>query len=314
MMRRRITWLALLSLAACGEEPGGILLDISSEVVPLDRLTVTVLAGTGALLVDRDVPEEGGPPDLPGMVRIDAGLRDEPLRVLAWGWQDGARVAFGRTDIAAAPDLDRTFPLRLAPPPDDTDGDAVPDPFDGCPLVSDPQQEDSDADGTGDACAAAACDGNLVVNGDFEAGTTGWTAPDSGEIIWEVGGHGSDRAVRVCKSDTGGPSLSVLSDDPSTVTDPALGATYHLEAWARADAEDAPQNLRPRLRERDASGNEVFNNQNTGISLSPDWQLLSLDGTIMEAGSSALEVYFSSIDAPDGTCFVMDDICLLPVE
>jgi hypothetical protein len=37
-------------------------------------------------------------------------------------------------------------------PPVDTDGDGIPDSEDNCPLVSNPDQADSDADGIGDAC------------------------------------------------------------------------------------------------------------------------------------------------------------------
>jgi hypothetical protein len=42
--------------------------------------------------------------------------------------------------------------VRLTPPVLDTDGDGVPEQFDLCPTVSDPDQRDLDGDGLGDAC------------------------------------------------------------------------------------------------------------------------------------------------------------------
>lgn len=306
--------LALLTLvlgAACaGDDPGGILLDVSSEVEPLDRLTLTVLGETGAIVLDREVPEGGGAPDLPGLVRLDVGERREDLRVLGWGWQDDARVAFGMAELSVAPDIDVTEPLRLEEPPVDGDGDGVPDGIDVCPDVSDPDQGDTDADGAGDACG---CEENLIANGDFEEGITGWTGSGATES-WENGGHGGARAIRVCKDPTGGPALSVLTDEPSSVLDPSVGEGYALEAWARADADDLPQNLRPRLRERDAQEDQLMVHQNEGIELTTDWQRLSLEATVTSADIGDLEVYFSSIDAADDTCFVMDDICLRRVE
>jgi hypothetical protein len=299
---------ALLALA-CGSPRDGTLLEVSSAIEPLDRLTLTVLADTGALLVDREVPDEGGPPELPGLVALEVGERREHLRVLAWGWRGEERVAYGRAELDVAPDRDQTVPLALAAPTADGDGDGVPDADDVCPSIADPEQADGDADGAGDACV---CSGNLLGNGGFETGTVGWTAP-YGSIAWHDGGHLSSHAAELCKADTGGVSLDTISDDPDAVDDPPVGARYRLQAWAMAEPEPA-QNLRPRLRERDAAGNEIEIHQNSGITLTADWQEISLDAEIVGPDPASLEVYFSVVDAADGTCFVIDDICLTDIS
>lgn len=309
-MRARHPALLALAAAACGSSGDGTLLEVSSEIAPLDRLTLTVLADTGALLVDRPVPDDGGPPELPGLVRLEVGARSQHLRVLGWGWQGDQRVAYGRAELDVAPDRDQTVPLGLAAPPADRDGDAVPDADDVCPSIADPEQADGDADGAGDACV---CRDNLLANGGFEAGTVGWTAP-YGSIEWHQGGHDSARAAALCKADTGGPSLDTISDDPDAVSAPPVGARYRLQAWAMAEEPEPAQNLRPRLRERDAAGGEITIHQNGGVTLTGEWQEISLDAEVVGPDTASLEVYFSAVDAADGTCFLIDDICLTDIS
>jgi hypothetical protein len=41
---------------------------------------------------------------------------------------------------------------QACPPPPDSDSDTVPDSLDNCPLIANPDQTDTDADGLGDAC------------------------------------------------------------------------------------------------------------------------------------------------------------------
>lgn len=53
-------------------------------------------------------------------------------------------VSGGRLDAAGA--------LRAPAPPRDDDGDGIPNAGDRCPVVADPQQQDSDGDEIGDAC------------------------------------------------------------------------------------------------------------------------------------------------------------------
>jgi Putative metal-binding motif len=61
-------------------------------------------------------------------------------------------------------ELARSNPVSVAP---DSDGDGVRDPDDNCPDVANPGQQDSDADGRGDACNPDADgDGYAVADGD----------------------------------------------------------------------------------------------------------------------------------------------------
>ena len=224
-------------------------------------------------------------------------------------------MAFGAVAIDVTPDLDVTVALPLGPPPADADGDAIPDAWDGCPDAVDPSQADADLDGVGDACdgGPAACPGNLVSNGDFETGTSGWTS-SGGTVSWETGGRASGHAARICNLAASGPSLYTLNDNPDTVPTPVEGDSYRLEAWVRTDVDTPPQSLRPRLRELDAAGDERLNSSNNGVISTADWQRISVDAVIAGADSSALEAYFSSVDAPEGACFLADDLCLVRLE
>lgn len=111
-----------------------------------------VFAGAGRCV------EEHGPCDLTtptvsngcpaGAVcaRVDgAGICQRAGRVCA---NDGECPA----GVACRPDL-------LTATANDADGDDIPDPFDDCPTVANPLQEDRDADGAGDACDPGECTG-----------------------------------------------------------------------------------------------------------------------------------------------------------
>src|SRR6185503_6196883 len=52
----------------------------------------------------------------------------------------------------APPIAGGTFGCPGLPPPPDTDGDSILDPFDNCPFIANPDQLDSNNNGVGDAC------------------------------------------------------------------------------------------------------------------------------------------------------------------
>ncbi|MCC6751439.1 MAG: carbohydrate binding domain-containing protein [Deltaproteobacteria bacterium] len=295
----------------CGDARG-LWLELSSTIIPLERLTFTVIGTKAALVRQVPIPEDGSAPVLPGRVLLDGGDRRERVRLLAYGWRGATLVAFGGRELELLPGLDATVPLELGAPLADADGDLVPDRWDGCPKVADPAQQDQNADGKTDACDApvgpGACPGNLAANGDFETDVSGWWS-NGGEITRVEGGLTGKFAGRTCKLPSGSPKLFTISDSPDTVKSPRQGETYRVEAWVRSPA--GPQEVVPVMRERSPSGNHVGQSKAQGLLAGPTWGKVSTTYTILEAGSAGLEVYFSARDAPDGRCFDLDAVCVV---
>jgi hypothetical protein len=100
------------------------------------------------------------PATLPGSITV-RGLPDtvQPLRVAAVG--DAPR-ALGGVAFQTQPHAQLTELLTLDLATADSDGDGVPDPFDDCPTVADPDQANSAGGGPGDACRG---DGGIVPPG-----------------------------------------------------------------------------------------------------------------------------------------------------
>jgi hypothetical protein len=93
------------------------------------------------------------------------------------------------------------------------------------------------------ANTASAVTADLVLNGGFETGTTGWNSPSSA-LARVTGGHSGSYAARLTPT---GTATTVLNDTPNTVTSSQAGRTYVVSAWVRALA--APTTLQLRLRE-----------------------------------------------------------------
>lgn len=92
----------------------------------------------------------------------------------------------------AAPEITLNEALSLSP---DSDGDGVPDLVDNCPLVANPDQQDSDGDGIGDTCSFNIClqddsNGNLLrfnsASGNYQftkCGPSGFTLSGIGTVL-----------------------------------------------------------------------------------------------------------------------------------
>lgn len=281
------------------------MLDVTSEVRPLDRLTLTVIAPNGAIVLDQEVSHT-----LPGHIHLDSGSRAERELVIAWGWQAGARVAYASAALDVAPGLDREVALALAAPPPDCDGDNIPDVDDRCPRIADPSQEDGDADGTSDACVpGASCPGNLVTNPDFEQGTTGWHPIAGKALLTQVaGGHSGTFAGRVCKDPGNTTSLYDIVDQPQLVPQVTVGATYRLDAWIRTSTSVA-QNIDLSLKE--FSGTTLVG-EDAGSTFVPtgDWQLGTTSYTATTAGAF-LDIRLQGENSAAGACFDADDLCIV---
>jgi hypothetical protein len=288
----------VLTATSCG--PGAIVLDVSSPISSIDSLSFTVLGSKGALLVAQRLPENGSPLRLPGTVQLLPNGRSESVDVMAWGFRALDRVAYGALHLELSPVKASRLPLELGPPVSDLDADEIPDERDDCPRVFDPNQEGSA--GRGDACAMDACLKNLIVNPGFEVDVSSWRS--SGGVLSRIAGGSSGAfAARACHVS----GLYTINDEPNTIARAAPGTTYQLEAQVRSTV---PQNVRPRLRELTPGGGEVGHGTNSGITTTSQWQTLSVTYTVQGPEPSAVEVYFSSVDAPTDACFELDDVCL----
>jgi hypothetical protein len=294
---------ALLFALAAGCAPGesGLLLELSGGE-PVDALSVTVLGARGALVLDEPVPNAR----LPGRVRVASGARSEAVRVLVWGFRGLERVAFGRGAAAVAPGVERTVAIALAAAPSDRDGDRIPDVDDGCPELADPRQEDADGDGKTDACAAADggsdagyCPGNLISNGTFEDGTSGWVAND-GTATRVPFGHSGGFAAQVCRVAQGIPYFTV-NTEPLPVAGPPNGSGWRMEAWISTGSPDAgSQQLQGIIRELKQVGVTVAEGQSAMVTPDGLWQRVAASYTVKGPDSGYLEVYFVSLSPPAG--------------
>jgi hypothetical protein len=305
-------WVAIVVsfLAACGgDDDSSLVVELLSEVSPLDAVVIGVYGQHGAILLDQQLVD-GGALDLPRRVRIEGGVREESIRILAWGERDDARVAFGHSDAELVRGEEDVITILLEPPPSDCDDDGVPDTLDGCVAVADPSQADADGDGVTDACTInTTCPGNLATNPGFEAGTTGWNS-STGTLTQFAGGHTGSSAGRLCKTPTGTEAEYYFHDEPKSVPAPPMGAQYHVDAWVKAEI-DAGQRVDLRLGEFTIAGNDPVDSQISGVTATSSWQRLSADLAVSSApGTSYLDVRFRVMGAIDGTCFEVDDVCV----
>lgn len=302
MCRFSVATLFATTLLGCVARPG-VTLEISSNVAGLDRLTITVLAKTGALVVDEPHPMTGAPA-LPGTLFIDAGQRRETLRLLVWGERAGARVAFAAETVDVPHEA--TVKLVLAAPPKDADLDGVPDALDGCPATNDPRQADADADGIGDACA---CPDNRLPNPGFETETTGWF-PYLATASRVTPGLRGEGAARVCAEADGQPYFT-LAATPRTITSTKAGERFQARGWLRdpSPRDGGTQRAEVQLREFDANGDDVDSATSGGAVLGPEWAPFSVEYTTKSDGGTA-EVFFGSLSPPPGACFEVDEVCV----
>jgi hypothetical protein len=161
------------------------------------------------------------------------------------------------------------------------------------------------------ATTAAAVDGNLVVNGDFEGSTDGWAAnkmPNNRDATLSrvSGGHSGGFAARVKAEYTG---LVTLNDSPNTVDSATAFKEYAAEAFVRTITPGVPVQLRI----QEIVGGNVAGTGHTTVTLNDTaWHALSTTYTPAFTGSS-LNLNVISYQVPAGKSFDVDDISLLEV-
>jgi hypothetical protein len=146
------------------------------------------------------------------------------------------------------------------------------------------------------------CRGNLVTNPSFELTTDGWSGI-GGDLERITGGYLGDYSAEKCFD--GSDTYYNVNDNPDTVMNPEVGASYSLEVWARSDTD---QDLNATIRAKDSLDDPVEQDSDS-IILKGDWAPITVDFTVEDPTSAVVEVYFS-VQAPlPGDCFQIDAVC-----
>ena len=133
---------------------------------------------------------------------------------------------------------------------------------------------------------------NYVANPSFEGGSSGWN-PYAGSVLQRVaGGFEGSWAMQVS-----GPATTTsfgLNDSPNWVSSSiAAGARYRFSAWVRSAS--ATGAVRLQVREYQGGIKVGANTVSAPVTLSPAWQLVSVDHIAQAAGTT---LDFQVYDAP----------------
>lgn len=144
--------------------------------------------------------------------------------------------------------------------------------------------------------------GELVGNPGFESNTNGWTAGGVATLSRVAGGHGGSFSARL--SNDGATSGNCLLNDSPNWVDTTVSGTYTASLWVRGDSAGA--SLRLRLREYNG-GTLVGTAQISSVTLTTDWQQVSVSLTPQSPGLTTLDLNAYVPSAPPGVCFYADD-------
>ena len=147
---------------------------------------------------------------------------------------------------------------------------------------------------------------NLVGNGTFEAGTTGWAATGGASIQRVSGGHSGGYSLLASA-----PLLSLSSygvtDQPNWVQNAgSAGTRYHVRAWVRAEL--GAGFVRMSVRESASGGS--FTTSSLSFQLLTGWVALDLDLTTRFAAST-LDLTITNSPSVLGSAFRVDDVSIV---
>jgi hypothetical protein len=244
-----------------------------------------------------------------------ASCHDEPPRPsLAVSPSSGAAPLAATLDASASTDADRTAVESYrfdfgegagwsAPQPGPTVAHVY-----AAPGTYDVRVQVTDRAGLSDTAGARVkVGGNLVGNPGFEPDTRGWNASGSGpgiELQSATPGHTGEHAAALVNSGTVA-STCTLNDSPNWVARTSAGG-YTAGLWARADTPGASL----RLRFREWNGSLLAGTATTWLSLSADWQPVTLNYTPVAPGLSTLDLNATVVGAAPGVCFYADDVSM----
>jgi PKD repeat protein len=164
--------------------------------------------------------------------------------------------------------------------------------------------------GTGSASRpiAVAPAPNLAKNPSFEVNTNGWVAQASCILSRVAGGYDGSYAAQVAA--TGGSKSSFgINDHPDCV--PAVsasGVTYRFSAWVRSASNTGTAKIR--VGEYKVSTGSLLREVITsGVTLSPTWQLVTLDYvTVGGSTTTTLDYWIKDYPLVAGETFQVDNI------
>ncbi len=147
---------------------------------------------------------------------------------------------------------------------------------------------------------------NLVTNPSFELNTTGWSAYSSATITRVAGGFDGGFALQMIGPV--GTSGFGVNDSPNWVTTTAgVGTRYRLSAWVRSATAFGTAKLQ--IREYVGGtkiGATLFS---PGVTLSPGWQLITVDH-VVQAANSTLDVQVFDQPLVTGETFQTDNVSI----
>jgi parallel beta-helix repeat protein len=147
----------------------------------------------------------------------------------------------------------------------------------------------------------------LVGNGGFETSTSGWNGGSSTISVTRVaGGRSGGWSAQVSNVGTAAAQCT-LNDAPNWVSLTKAG-TYTGTVWARAASPGAV--LKARFREYNGP-TFVGASTITTMTLTTQWQKLSVTYTPAAPGSSNLDYTAYTSNAPVGSCFHADDVSIV---
>jgi PKD repeat protein len=156
--------------------------------------------------------------------------------------------------------------------------------------------------------AAVSALGNLIGNPGFETDTTRWNTIVTGTSLQRVsGGHSGNWSAQLTNTGTSVTTLG-LNDSPNWITSTSA-ATYTASLWVRASTAGAVL----KLKVREYSGSTLVGSQSASITLSTEWQRVSLTYAPAAPGSSSLDYQAYVSSAPPGATFLADDASITAI-
>ena len=143
----------------------------------------------------------------------------------------------------------------------------------------------------------------LVRNPSFETDLSGWNTSGSDPNITlarVAGGHTGSWSAQLSNTGTVAASC-LLNDSPNWVAATTAG-DYTVSLWVRADNPGAILNLRI----REYAGSTLARTTSAQVTLSSNWQRITLTHTTASPGSS-LDFNAYVTKAAPGSCFYADD-------
>ncbi len=152
---RAFALLVILGTTACSARRTDVVVDVTlaAELALPSAISIAVFDETGRI-GEREltVTDKMGAP--PWKMRIEGlAAAQRPLRVVVYATADAPLA--GGVRVVAQPNVETRTQIALLASFADSDEDRIPDEFDNCPAVANPDQRDSEGDGQGDACPPA---------------------------------------------------------------------------------------------------------------------------------------------------------------